>query len=203
MTYAADPPGLQIFTMVQPAERGGGASTYADGLAAAYELRAADPAAYRTLCTTVRRFRCIDPQTGWHLEASSPIIRLCENDFGPHSNDESYLQSARVVGIRHNDLDRLPDLPPPGCEQERDIQSFYQDLARAHAVWDSILASDRMRLEISLQPGETVIVNNHRCFHGRRSFEVNAGDPDRMISGCYVSADEMRSRFRQEGFPAW
>jgi alpha-ketoglutarate-dependent taurine dioxygenase len=201
MAYAADPPGLQIFTMVQPAQRGGGASTYADGLAAAFELRAADPAAYRLLSTTVRRFRCIDRQTGWHLEASAPVIRLCENDYVPHSND-SYLQSARVVSIRHNDLDRLPDLPPPGCEEERDVNAFYQDLAHAHAVWDSILASDGLRLEIFLQPGETMIVNNHRCFHGRCSFEVNADDPARMISGCYVSGDELRSRFRQEGFPA-
>jgi alpha-ketoglutarate-dependent taurine dioxygenase len=206
MTYYLDPPGLQIFTMVQPAKNNGGASVFGDGLAAAYRLRRTNVRAYHTLCTTFRRFRCIDPQTGWHLEASAPMIQLHESDYLPRSSlsktvDYNFLQSARVVGIRHNDLDRMPDLPPPGWED--DVASFYENLEEAHYEWDRILADDSSRLEISLRPGETVIVNNQRCFHGRCSFEVNPGDPDRMISGCYVSADEFKSRLRREGFNVW
>ena len=62
MTYHRDPPGLQIFTMVQPAIEGG-ESVFVDGFAVAEELQSTDPAdAFHVLSNTVRRCRNLWPQ---------------------------------------------------------------------------------------------------------------------------------------------
>lgn len=185
MTYYAHPPGLQIFTMVQPANEGG-ESVFADGLYCAEQLRTEHPEAFRTLSTVQRRYRCVDSATGWHLEATGPVIQL--------------EGSNRIVAIRHNDLDRLPDVPPAEEEEEEDDTSatkHYERLAHAHNAWDSILARDGSRLIVALQPGDTMIVANQRCFHGRYSFTTSSSP--RTVMGCYVSQDELDSRFRMLG----
>jgi hypothetical protein len=38
-----------------------------------------------------------------------------------------------------------------------------------------------------------------RCFHGRKSFRAST-DHQRIVTGCYVSQDELNSRFRMEGY---
>jgi hypothetical protein len=146
MTYYINPPGLQIFTMIEPAQIGG-ESIFADGFALSNHLRDVDPNAFDILSNTIRRFRCVDSGTGWHLEASGPVIQVRENT---------------IVGIRHNDLDRLPDLPAASSEQ--DINIFYKGLEDAHASWDSLIAQDRFRLVMKLQPGDTMIVANQVSF---------------------------------------
>mmetsp|Transcript_275 Transcript_275/g.386 ORF Transcript_275/g.386 Transcript_275/m.386 type:complete len:512 (-) Transcript_275:326-1861(-) len=197
MTYFRDPPGLQIFTMVSPAAEGG-KSIFADGFAAAERLRIADPTSFNVLCTTVRRYRSIDDATGWHLEARGPVISAVnrknkEHLWGP------------VTAIRHNDLDRLPDLPPPpSCGTfdttwKKEQEEFYEKLQIAHSKWDEILGSDEFRLVMDLQPGDTVLVANQRCLHGRTSFSTFEGSR-RAVMGCYVSQDELDSRFRRAGF---
>ena len=119
MTYLRDPPGLQIFTMVTPASRGG-ESVFGDGLAAAERLRRSDPASFDVLCRTVRRYRCVDDEAGWHLEGKGPIISAVDRGErwrGPGG------RWGPVTAVRHNDLDRIPDLPPPGerCGRGRGV----------------------------------------------------------------------------------
>jgi len=145
MTYQQDPPGLQIFTMAQPSTKGG-ESVYGDGFAVAERLRVVDPEAFETLRQTVRRYRCMDGATGWHLEAHAPVLSVRPN--------------GRVVGIRHNDLDRLPDIPPFGSSLEEQ-QDFYSKLERAHQVWDDLLGMDEFRLVMPLKAGDTMVVANH------------------------------------------
>jgi len=148
MTYHRDPPGLQIFTMAQPALEGG-ESVIADGFAAADHLKEKDPEAFGTLSSVVRTYRCIDEPTGWHLEASGPVITTTKNGV--------------VTGIRHNDLDRLPDLPQYGSTQE-ESDLFYEKLADAHRKWNEVLSRDEFRLVMNLQPGDTaVVVNQVSC----------------------------------------
>jgi alpha-ketoglutarate-dependent taurine dioxygenase len=184
MTYMRDPPGLQIFTMARPATKGG-ESVFGDGFAAAEFLRGTNPAAFATLSSTTRRYRSVDASTGWHLEASGPIITVLDRNGHQDS----------VVGIRHNDLDRLPDLPPPSADPDE----FYSQLIEAHQAWDEILARDDFRLVIGLEPGETMVVANQRCFHGRFSFDTSVASP-RSVMGCYVGQDELASRFRMEDY---
>jgi alpha-ketoglutarate-dependent taurine dioxygenase len=140
LTYHRDPPGLQIFTMVTPASTGG-QSVFADGLFAAETLRTEHPDAFRLLSTLSRRYRSIDPATGWHLEATGPIVQI--NACG------------QVVTIRHNDLDRMPDIAVTDAEAVH--------VARAYAAWNAILARDKTRLVLSLQSGDTVVLANQVC----------------------------------------
>lgn len=142
MTYLRDPPGLQIFTMDQPAIKGG-ESVFGDGYAIAERLRAINTKAFETLSQTIRQYCCIDEATGWHLEAHGPVISV---------------RNGQVVGIRHNDLDRLPDLPP--LEWTGKEQTFYDNLVEAHHAWDELISSDEFRLVVSLQPGDTMVVAN-------------------------------------------
>lgn len=179
MTYLADPPGLQVFTMKSPAAQGG-QSVFADGLAAAEALRRAEPEAFAVLSRTVSHYRCVDSSTGWHLQASAPLLTL---------------RAGRVVAIRHNDLDRLVDLPPPELD-EAEHDSFYDNLDDARRSFNALLAQGR--LVVGLRPGETVVVANQRCLHGRHRFEASAAAP-RSVIGCYVSQDELNSRFRMQG----
>jgi alpha-ketoglutarate-dependent taurine dioxygenase len=158
MTYYRDPPGLQIFTMVQPAMRGG-ESTFGDGFAVADQLRQTDPEAFRILSNVVRRYRCIDETTGWHLEASGKVIEV---------------RDGQIVGIRHNDLDRLPDLPPAEVTEPKKIDEFYESLNRAHAAWDKLLSDDKNRLVVSLKPGDTMVVANHVSCHASISLKYTS-----------------------------
>lgn len=144
MTYHRDPPGLQIFTMVQPALEGG-ESVYGDGFAAAEYLKVNHPDAFSTLSSVVRAYRCIDDSTGWHLEGRGPVISALENGV--------------VTAIRHNDLDRLPDLPPFGVSP-KGADAFYDKLSDAHRKWNDVLSRDEFRLVMSLNPGDTAVVAN-------------------------------------------
>ena len=145
MTYKYDPPGLQIFTMIQPAVRGGD-SVICDGFAVATKLREVCPEAFQILSETTRRYHCIDRATGWHMEASGPVIGM-----------DNSTNSKQIVMIRHNDLDRLPDLPRSTMANFPD---FYAKLQTAHSIWDQILSDDAYRLVLRLRPGDTIVVAN-------------------------------------------
>jgi alpha-ketoglutarate-dependent taurine dioxygenase len=143
MTYHRDPPGLQIFSMVQPALHGG-ESVLADGFAVADFLKSKYPEAFSILSNVTRTYRCIDGETGWHLEGSGPVIST---------------SNGLVTAIRHNDLDRLSDLPPYGSSQD-EASAFYDKLTFAHRKWDEVLAMDEFRLVMKLKPGDTAVVAN-------------------------------------------
>jgi len=198
MTYYRDPPGLQIFTMVSPADVGG-ESTFVDGLAVAERMREKHPEEFDVLCRTVRRYRSIDESTGWHLEGSGPVFKAIDRwqNYPPNGVESIADRTNRwgaVVGIRHNDLDRLPDLPPLHTTEPEFIDDYYGELESAHSVLDNLLSSDEFRLVVALQPGETVVVSNQRCLHGRQSFLATKSP--RSVMGCYVSQDNLESRFR-------
>ncbi|MGK3746645.1 MAG: alpha-ketoglutarate-dependent taurine dioxygenase, partial [Bacillariaceae sp.] len=144
LTYIQDPPGLQIFTMVQPAPVGGD-SVFCDGYAVAEKLKTINPDAFDILSNTIRTYHSKDNVTGWYLKASGPVIEV---------------RDGQIVGIRHNDLDRLPDLPPNDLIEEKEIDEFYDNLKTAHAAWDALLAQDNFRLVMKLNPGDTMVVAN-------------------------------------------
>lgn len=151
MTYLQDPPGLQIFTMVQPAVNGG-ESVFCDGFAVAETLRDNDPTAFDILSKTSRTYHSRDDVTGWYLRANGPVIEV---------------RDGRIIRIRHNDLDRLPDLPSSDATETGDTEAFYSELERAHEQWDSLIAEDRFRLVMKLGPGDTMVVANQvgkHCF---------------------------------------
>jgi len=143
--------------MVSPAIQGG-ESVFADGFAVAERLRTLDHKAFHSLASVSSKYRSIDDSTGWHLEARGPLITATEN-----GSSDITKRWGSVIGIRHNDLDRLPDLPPKGTSLD-EYSGFYGELNHARTLWDEILASDEYRLVIDLQPGETMVVANQVSF---------------------------------------
>ena len=201
MTYFREPPGLQIFAVEQPALVGG-QSVFADGMAVAERLRLKCPDSFDMLCKTNRRYRSIDTETGWHLEGQGPVISAVDRGH----NLPPELRWGAITQIRHNDLDRLPDLPAlavsGGCivpMDEAEVDRWYSDLNSAHAELDTLLASDEFRLVMQLMAGDTVVVANQRCLHGRQSFQLHDKQA-RIVMGCYVSQEDVDSRFRRAGY---
>lgn len=194
MTYGLTPPGLQVFLMKRPSDRGG-ESVFMDGLAVAERLRAASPRAFRLLSAVQRRFRSLDSAQGWHLEASGPVLQLAA-----HRRQET------LLSLRHNDLDRLPlDLVPPASyvactpvdvlgDPDAQVAAFHLEMHAAHAALDAIIADGALRHVVKLGAGDMVAVDNHRVMHARQSFRGA-----RDVIGCYVSQEELLSRMRVLG----
>jgi alpha-ketoglutarate-dependent taurine dioxygenase len=174
LTYYTSPPGLQIFTMVQPAGTGG-ASLLADGFAVAAQLREQHAEAFAFLSRTPRRYRCIDREKGWHLQACGPVIQVDEDD------DEE------IIRIRHNDLDRLPDLPSK--QYANDADTFYHQLHEAHEAWNRILADDAVRLVLQLQPGDSLVVANQVRHFLFLMFDFHVTHAFTLCVGSDVSMD--------------
>ena len=149
MTYYKEPPGLQIFCMTQAATVGG-ESVFADGFALGEKLRKKDEASFQLLSNLDRSYRSIDVENGWLLEASGPIIQIDP-------------RSGNIVRIRHNDLDRLTDIPPAEFityEHSDAVRKFYEEIDVAHTKWNSLLNDDCNRLKIKLNQGEMVVLVN-------------------------------------------
>ena len=193
LTYHLTPPGLQIFAMVHPAAvtvggGGGGETILADGLAIAERLRIMHPQAFHILCSTKRYYRCLDSTTGWYLEGCGPVIdafdRWNGNSCGESrtygkSNDgggsdtlsslESKLRWGAVQSIRHNDLDRLVDLPPLSLLSNKNDsngkveRNFYEQLEYAHSKWNELSNQDEFRLVFQMNRGDCLVVANQVC----------------------------------------
>ena len=110
----------------------------------------------------------MDHQHGWHLEATGPVIKAmdqwqnCRGRMESEEEEEKAVDRwGAIVEIRHNDLDRLPDLPPVSVVDQGNVDEYYQELEQAHFVWDGLLASDRFRLVVKMEPGDTMVVANH------------------------------------------
>lgn len=178
MTYYREPPGLQVFCMVNAA-KDGGESVLADGFSVGEMLRKENPQSFHILSKVIRRYWSIDKDNGWHLEADGTIIQCTP--------------SGLISRIRHNDLDRLPDISPIS-----DLNDFYEQLDSAHEKWNELLNRDENRLAIKVESGEMIVVSNQRVLHARHSFVTDKAAP-RIISGCYVSQDDYYSRLRNDG----
>uniref|UniRef100_A0A7S2LLC5 TauD/TfdA-like domain-containing protein n=1 Tax=Leptocylindrus danicus TaxID=163516 RepID=A0A7S2LLC5_9STRA len=183
MTYYRDHAGLQIFCMTsQPPS--GGENIFADGFAVGEALRKINPEAFEILSTVRRRYRCIDHAGGWHLEAIDPIISCTDGV---------------ITSIRHNNLDRLPDVPTDTVlEKYQSPEIFHEKLNEADKAWNMLLDSGDMRLVTRLELGEMVVVANQRCLHGRQTF-VSSEKYPRTLTGAYVGQDDLESRMRECG----
>jgi len=151
------------------AARGGGASRFVDGFAAAARLRAEDPAAFETLATTdvTFRFRSSDVD----LQARRPLIELDRDG------------AVRAVSVNNRSME-----PPAGGRAG--TASFYG----AYRAFVDLLARDDHAIEITLRPGELVAFDNRRVLHGRRAFRSTER---RHLQGCYIDIDAICSAARR------
>ena len=170
-TYLTQPPGLQLFNCAaQPsptaAEPLAGATRLVDGFAVGERLRRRAPDAFGFFSSTPLPFR--------HLAGDV-------HTFALHRVLELHPATGEVVGFRYNETDRAP-LDSLGADA---VAAFY---AHASALHEAIAA---LETTVRLRPGEAIVLDNHRTLHGRHAFSGA-----RHLIGCYLTADDWRSRLR-------
>ena len=160
----------------------GGDSMLVDGFSAAERLRREDPEAFACLTEVSPGFRYHDATT--RLESEGPLIEL-----------DSRGQVARVRFS--NRTERVPALP--GATLRRYYaarQAFYR-----------LISGDDFTLHLKLAPGQMLIMDNYRLFHGRSAFQLEGGirhmrqgyvDRDSTASRLLLLADQLAGQFANE-----
>ena len=169
--YLEAQPGIQLFNCVEqpPApldEPHAGATKLADGFMAAQVLRRDFPLTFAYLCRVPVGFHHVEG--GQHLVHHAPILKL-------------HPATAEVVGIRYNDSDRAPF----GAAAFDDVGDFYTHARLLEGVLEAL------EVPLRLECGDTILIDNHRVLHGRYAFKGH-----RNLIGCYMTADDWKSKLR-------
>ncbi len=162
------PPGLQYLHCPRN-DATGGNSTFADGAAAAYDLKDQYPEDFEILSTVSVPFRYT--HDAMDLRARHQVILT--NARGEVTGVTISQHMADIFDLDQQVLDR-----------------FYPAFQR----FLRMLRSDRYEIEFPLKSGECVVFDNQRIAHGRRSFDPTSGT--RILRGCYTDRGELRSRYR-------
>lgn len=165
--YRRPIPGIQFLSCLRN-DASGGDSTLVDGFAVAESLRADDVDAFLALTATDIRYRY--DGDGSVLE---DIGRMIEVD-----------EAGAVQCIRFNPRVEYVVPGPPDA-----LAAFY----RARAVFGARLGDPAFEIRLRLEPGDTMMFDNHRIAHGRTGFSA-AGS--RRLQGCYIEHDGPNSLYR-------
>ncbi|NQW10380.1 MAG: TauD/TfdA family dioxygenase [Alphaproteobacteria bacterium] len=165
--YRKPIPGIQFLSCVRNDARGGD-STLVDGLAVANAMRDADPDGFQALTTTDIRYRY--DGDGSVLEDVGRMIEIDEE--------------GAVCRVRFNP--RVEYVVPTTAGR---LDAFY----RARAAFGALLGDPRFEVRFRLEPGDTVMFDNHRLLHGRTAFHANGA---RHLQGCYIEHDGPESLYR-------
>lgn len=145
----------------------GGDSTLVDGFMAARRLKAENPAAFDCLTRIASQFRYVDDST--HLESEGPLIELDS--------------AGRIVRVRYNNRTERID-----AYDVDTLERYYS--ARRHFY--ALITDQALTVHLKLEPGEMLIMDNYRLFHGRTAFALDGGV--RHLRQGYVDRDSMASR---------
>tara|TARA_B100000427_G_scaffold144075_1_gene119967 strand:+ start:543 stop:1646 length:1104 start_codon:yes stop_codon:yes gene_type:complete len=147
----------------------GGFSTLVDGFTVTEILKKDNPEFYDILTKVKVRFKFIDKDVV--LEDWSELIKLDE--------DNQFKQ------VRFSPrLDYVPIL------EKKDLDLYY----KARKKISDLYNSEKYRIEFKLQPGDLLMMDNHRLLHGRTEFDVNEGN--RFLQGCYIEFDSTEGKLR-------
>ncbi|MCP5026227.1 MAG: DUF971 domain-containing protein [Actinomycetia bacterium] len=159
-------PGVQ-FLHCRVNDATGGESVFVDSLAVADELRTTAPEAFEVLGTEAVTH---SSRAGtWDVVNRGPIIEVdADGD---------------VTGTRfHPALLGPVDVPPDR------MGAFYS----AYRAMLEIAIDPGLQFEFRLEAGQCQVFDNQRVMHARREFDPSSGA--RLLQGCYVSLDGLRSR---------
>lgn len=163
------PPNVMVFHCLKN-EVAGGASQYVDGAKVVEQLRAEDPEALRLLMEHDVEFRL------WSEKADTlskrPPITL---------DDDGNLAILRYANWTVQPLRTVPfDLVPAWYDAWRALARRVNDPAN--------------RVSYRCEPGEILLINNHRVLHGRDAFDD--GEGMRHFQQVYMELDDL-SGFRR------
>ncbi|MEM9318852.1 MAG: TauD/TfdA family dioxygenase [Pseudomonadota bacterium] len=162
------PPGYQFLHCIANEATGGG-SLFADGVAMADALRAADPEAFHLLAEVPIPFRFHDGETDLRIHRTVLNLRA---DGSVHE----VKWNAHIAGA----FDMAPDL----------IQPYYD----AYRAFMALARDQAFQVQLKLASGEMVVFDNRRVLHGREAFDPSTGF--RHLQGCYVDRGEFLARIR-------
>ena len=163
--YRLPGPGY-IFLHCLKNEAKGGDSIIIDGFNVAKRVQARDPLAYQVLVDTVVNFHYANEVA--ILDHYGALIEL--DPLGD------------LFRVRfHNRADQVPAYTP-------DVLEWYYSARRiiAEEVW-----SPANTLQFKLEPGQVLVVDNYRLFHGRTEIDLATGD--RHLRQCYMDRDIVSS----------
>ncbi|KAK5640795.1 hypothetical protein RI129_009342 [Pyrocoelia pectoralis] len=167
-TYWTNATGLIIFHLLYRNGEGG-QTILVDGFNVAEKVRSKNPDAFNLLCNSPIESHFIDKSQ--HYFCTESVIKL-------HSVTKQLYQ------IRFNIYDRSPLVSLP----EEVIPKYYE----AYQLFAREAFDPRNRLEIQLEPGDVLFVDNWRILHGRNAFTG-----ERELGGCYVSRDDYISQVKK------
>jgi gamma-butyrobetaine dioxygenase len=147
--YRASPPGILLFHCIANDQTGAGSSVFMDGFEIAKRLRHHDAKGFAALCKHPHSFRRhfagdVD------LIAEFPILSV--DEFG------------NLCGIRINDRVAAPLSIP-----QEHMAVYYRGLK--YLLQQS--EDESMALNLTLQPGDIAVFDNHRVLHGRTDLTVD------------------------------
>lgn len=164
--YRHPSPGVQLLHCLV-AEAPGGDTLLVDGFACAEQLRDADPNAFAQLCTWPMRFRYRSGNVD--LQARQTLISVDADNT--------------ITAVHFNNRSSFfLDIP------EELAAGWY----KAYRAFAHLLNREDNTLVLHLNPGDCIVMQNDRTLHGRTAFNPNLGA--RLLQGCYIDIDAMRSR---------
>ncbi|WP_192035644.1 TauD/TfdA family dioxygenase [Halomonas sp. YLGW01] len=145
----------------------GGDNIVVDGFRAAQRLREEDPEAFACLTRVTPGFRYHDATA--RLESEGPLIEL---------DGQGHLMRVRYS----NRTERITARP------SAELRRYYA----ARQAFYRLITSEALTLNIKLEPGQMLIMDNYRLLHGRKSFHLENGV--RHMRQGYVDQDSTASR---------
>ena len=150
-------------------EVSGGHSTLVDGFKVAKYLKKNDLESFKILTKIKVKFKFTDKNVV--LENKGELIELDENK--------------NLKQIRFNTrLDYVPIL------EKNKLDLYY----RARKKISTLYNSKKFRIQFKLEPGDLMMIDNHRLLHGRTIYNVNEGK--RLLQGCYIDYDSSEGKLR-------
>jgi gamma-butyrobetaine dioxygenase len=170
--YRDPVPGLQVLHCLGNADEGG-ETCLVDGFMVAAQLKASHADAFDCLTMTPCHFHWRDDKT--RLEAIAPILSLDREG------------AVNTIRFNHRSLGDVVTEP----QNKPRWRAAYRAFAQA-------LNSPDLTCQFRLNPGDVLIMDNHRILHGRSAFDgaKNGARQGRWLQGAYAEKDGLRSRLR-------
>ena len=166
--YRNPVPCIQILHCIEN-QVSGGLSTLVDGFTVTEQLKKDFPDYYKILTEIKVRFQFIDQSVV--LEDWAEMIQL--DEFG------------KFKQVRFSPrLDFVPLM-----EKER-LDLYYSARKKISELYNS----NNYRIEFKLQPGDLLMMDNHRLLHGRTTYNTSEGN--RFLQGCYIDYDSTEGKLK-------
>ena len=166
--YRKPVPCIQLLHCIEN-EVSGGYSTLVDGFKVANNLKDNDKNFFEILTKIKVKFKFVDKNVV--LENDGQLIELDEN-----KNLKQIRFSTR--------LDYVPIL------KKKKLDLYY----KARKKISDLYNSKKFRIEFKLNPGDLLMMDNHRLLHGRTDYDSSEGK--RFLQGCYIDYDSSEGKLR-------